>query len=653
MPPTSAHPITEAPAKVTRAPTRSRLSGFGRSLRGHWGWIVSLFLVTLGAKLWLIHRSGTPLPFLDQWDGEAISLYFPFLQHHLSLADLFQAHSEHRIVFTRLCDLALLLLNGQWDNQLQMVVNAFIHSAAIAGFGWLMARLMGRQCWPWIWLPLALALVLPFAWENTLSGFQSQFYFLLIASGVTIWGLGLNEPWSRGWRLGGYVAVAALFTVAAGFLAAVAVVGLTILDCLKQRSNWRRHLPTWGVCVVITVAGLLLKPDVARHHVLQAHSVGEFSSALGKNLAWPWVLVPQLAPFNLFPLVLLGWIYIRSGEKALPAERMILGIGIWVTLQSLAAAYARGYDGNPPGWRYMDSCSFIMIAGCLSTVLLLTRYRQRLWFPHLWHAGFAIWSLSCLAGLCWLTHHVWKISIPQSEQNHRLQLENARTFMATDDPHAFSDKPPAEIPFPYVEQLVWAMRTPDIRGILPACVREPLRVIPSEAGDASFIPNGCLLAQADPPTEHCWGSYSASGSGARGSFVSTPVPPASLPYLEIPVAGDLGEPGLSLELLELNTGRTTQVRPTQVAGEHWCNAYVRAPAGPFQIVARDTSETRWLAFKAPREMGGLSYRAMQVVAGWPYVLGVGLACLAWSLARRFTRRPEPHAGDHAVTAGVA
>jgi hypothetical protein len=637
---TPTHPSEEKPSKVIHAAAPGRLGAFGRGLQGHWGWVVSLFLVTLGAKLWLIHRSGTPLPFLDQWNGEGIAVYFPYYQHHLSLSDLFQAHNEHRIVFTRLYDLALLLLNGQWDNQLQMVVNAFIHSATIAGFGWLIARLMGRQYWPVIWLPLALALVLPFAWENTLSGFQSQFYFLLIGSGITIWGLGPSEPWSSRWWLGACAVVAALFTVAAGFLAAVAVVGLTVLDCLKHRPNWRRHLPTWGVCGVVTLAGLLLKADVAHHHELQAHSAGEFLTALANNLAWPWPILPWFAAFNVLPLVLLGWFYIRSGEKDLPAERMILGVGFWIGLQSLATAFARGAGGEPPGWRYMDSCSFIMIAGCLSTVLLLTRYRQRLWYAGFWYAGFAIWAFGCLAGLWFTGARAWRLYIPERAYMQRMALKNARAFVATADLRVLLNKSPSKLAFPEPNAMAWMLTHPALRSILPACAREPLQVTPSEAGDPSFIPNGCLLAKSDPPTERCWGSYSASGAAARGTFESAPVPLSALPYLEIPVAGGLGELGLSLELVELGNGRVTPVRPAQMAGEQWCNVYVRAPAGPFKIVARDTSETGWLAFKAPREMGRLSYWAMEMAAGWLYVLGAGLVCLVWSLAQRLTRRTE-------------
>ncbi len=117
-----------------------------------WLWVLSIFLVGLGARLGLIERFGTPLPFWDQWD-EVRVVFVPYFQGKLSLPALFSPHNEHRILFTRLYDLALLLLNGQWDNLVQMTANAFIYTAVVAGFGWQMARLIGRQFWPMIGTP--------------------------------------------------------------------------------------------------------------------------------------------------------------------------------------------------------------------------------------------------------------------------------------------------------------------------------------------------------------------------------------------------------------------------------------------------------------------------------------------------------------------
>ena len=258
----------------------------------NFAWTASLFLAGLGAKLGLICKFGQSFPYLDQWPGEAMELFEPYFSGKSVLLSLIKPHNEHFIFFTRVFDLALLLLNGQWDGLLETAFNAVLHCAGIAGFGWALASLLGKKSWPLLWLVLFLDLALPFAWENTLWGFQSQFYFLIIFSWLTLWLLGLNDAFSARWWLGAFCGLAALFTVASGFLAAAAVMAVTGLAAWKQKAGWRRHLPTWGVCVIIIAFGLGLKMSQPTDHTTEAKSLVDFAQALGKGLAWPWALSP-------------------------------------------------------------------------------------------------------------------------------------------------------------------------------------------------------------------------------------------------------------------------------------------------------------------------------------------------------------------------
>src|SRR5208337_5623112 len=66
-----------------------------------WLWMLSLFLTGLGAKMWLIHKFGAPLPFWDQWEDARV-VFVPYFEGKLSLAALFSPHNEPRIFFTRL-----------------------------------------------------------------------------------------------------------------------------------------------------------------------------------------------------------------------------------------------------------------------------------------------------------------------------------------------------------------------------------------------------------------------------------------------------------------------------------------------------------------------------------------------------------------------
>ena len=586
----------------------------------HFTWAASLFLAGLGAKLGLILSQGFSLPYQDQWPGEAVDMFIPYVAGKFSLTMLCTPHNEHWIVFTRIVDMALLSLNGQWDNFLEMACNAVIQCAGVAAFGWAMASLMGKRSWLLLWPALALDLALPFAWENTLWGYQSQFYFLFIFSWLTIWLLGLNKPWSARWWLGLPMALAALFTVASGFLAAATVMALTALVAFKQR-DWRRQVPTWGFCVAIIALGLLLKFSVVNFDADKAHSAGELLRALGKSLAWPWVMLPWYAPFNLFPLLLLGWMCLRSPEPPRPRDLLILGMGIWAGLQGLAGAYARGSGGIGPAWRYMDSLSFISISGALATLVLLTDYRPRFRNGPWLCAALACWTLVCLGGLGWLTHSACTQAIPDAWDEKAVQTKASRAWVATGDPRVFLAQPVDKRISPLAG---WLMGQPEIRSILPASVREPLQVTPAQITSNAFVRDGWRLAVADDPTETSWGSYTAQQVAARGTFESQPVKSSALPYLEIAVAGDLGAEGLSLELVELNGGRVTEIRPASPPGGEWVNVQVKAPAGEFKMVARDESDTKWFAFKEPREMGGWSYWNLRflAVSKWFVVLGV-------------------------------
>ncbi|MDB6112099.1 MAG: hypothetical protein JWR69_3849 [Pedosphaera sp.] len=606
-------------------------------------WALSLFLVGVGAKFFLIFRFGTSLPFLDQWDAEARALYLPYLNGKLSLSLLFQPHVEHRIFFTRIYDLVLFLLNGQWDGRLQMVTKAVLHCAAITGLGWLLVRLIGRNLWPWIWLPLALALALPFAWENTLAGFQSQFYFLLIFSTLTIWLLGLSEPLSVRWWLGVASAIAALFTTGSGVLASAAVFVLVVLDMVKEKRVLRRYLPVLAVCTLIGVTGILLKPHVPQTDYLKAHSSGDFLVAFARNIAWPRIRHPYLSICNLLPLLWLAAVYLHSRKKNLSAEKMILGMSAWVFLQAMAAAYSRGIGGAAPASRYMDSSSLIMMVNWLSFACLLSRHLRSSWFYKLAMVFAVVWAADCLLGLWQLNLNAWNESIPERRCDQRVWLKTARAFLATDDPHVFDRKRFSERLHPRPQPLASLLRQPQIRHLLPACVRNPLRVIPANLRDATFVPLNDANTHWDTPTGPGW--ISASGTNvAGGHFESRPLGPSSLPYLEFPVAGDFSTPGVSLGLLDLATGRTIPIRPSQSATEPWQTVSVKAPVGKFEIVAANTSQAAWFAFKEPREVGRFSEWAVRILAAWKLFLLAGLACLLLNVALLVTRRRQARLG---------
>ncbi len=595
---------------------------------------LSLFLAGLSGKLWLIGKAGSSLPQYDAWGAEG-SLHLLYQQGQLGLAELSRAHNEHRIFLSRVYSLALLLVNRQWDNQVQTVANAIVHCGTLAGLGWLLGRLMGKRAWFFIWPPLAVMLVLPFGWENTLVGFQSCFYLLLLSSLLTIWLLGFSEPVSARWWLGAAAGMAGLFTLSSGLLSVGPVVALVVLDLWRRRETLGHAWPTVGVCLLIVTLGLLLQVDVAAHHVLRAHSLPEFVIALAKNLAWPWVVMPPFAVVALLPLALLAWVCLVKRRELLAPDRLIVALIMWVLLQGAAAAYARGAGGHPPQWRYMDTSSFVLLVDCLCIGRLLTAHREFIPLARLSTAVFAVWAIGSAAGLGLLTQQVWGIVLKEHNFYSRVRLESTRAFVAKDDPAPILARPQYSAAPQDPQWLITFLRNPAIRKELPACVRPPLTVIPARTEAGAFITNGVLQVNRRSPTEPCWGSYSAGGAKARGTFESLPVARSNLPFLEIPVIGELGRPDLSLGLVELATGHVTAVKPRKMPGNQWQNVQVKAPRGEFKLIARDESEAGWFGFKQPRELGRLSFYAAELVSAWGLVLFLGLGCLLLTIALCF------------------
>ena len=106
----------------------------GGPARGRRRWLLpaAVFALVLAVQLFLVARVGTDIPFQDQWDVEGRALYPAWRDGTWHAADLFRPHNEHRILWTRLLDLALFAANGQWDPLVQLAASAVLRAAGAA-----------------------------------------------------------------------------------------------------------------------------------------------------------------------------------------------------------------------------------------------------------------------------------------------------------------------------------------------------------------------------------------------------------------------------------------------------------------------------------------------------------------------------------------
>jgi hypothetical protein len=433
-------------------------------------WLAALFLVVLGAKLWVVQLYGSPLPLWDQW-YEAELFFRPWMEGHLTWQSFFAPDNEHRIFFTRLLDLGVIWLNGRWEPLLQMTVNAFLHAIFVCGLAFCLWDFLGRKSGWLICFLLAPFFALPYAAENTIWAINSQQYFLSIFSLVTLAGLGFGKPGGRRWWLGLAAAGMGLFTMASGLLAPLAVGGLMVLRVIKKRRMERENLITLGACLAVIGLGAVLSVTMKGDQPLRAHSWLEFTSALVRNLTWPFFNAPEMVCLLPLPLAVLVALYFRPNFPESRAAEFLLVFGLWGGLQSAALAYGRANYGEVvPSSRYMDALNIFVIASLFAMVLLQQSGLRSRWLNRtgillpLVFAGVIFW------GLGWISQIVVKELLIPSRLMNLVAEERVETFMATGDAAGFLEKPTVR---PDPKLVLQVLNNPRLQTIMPAVCLPP------------------------------------------------------------------------------------------------------------------------------------------------------------------------------------
>lgn len=588
---------------------------------------LGLFGLVLGAKWAVIERYGSDLPVWDQWDAEGAMLYLPYFQHHLGWLDFFTAHNEHRIFFTKLLSLGLLLVNGQWDARLECAVNAGLHvSFALAVF--LYARRLVAARWEGpLALFIATVFALPLAWQNLLGGFHSQQYFLLWFSVAAIALLLASPRGSVRWWLGAACSLGALFSMASGLLAAAAVGLASLAVQLRDRPPLRDRWPTWLVCAAALLLGVTLQVHVSYHEPLKAHHFSEFFQTLWRSLQWP---VTGFAPFALLsfaPWLLLALRWWRRPGPSATGELVVLAAGLWVALQFAATAYARGGHGDWPATRYLDTVGFGLVVNAVALALLLPPPREG---ARLGPVAAAVWLGLVGLGLYRQTEEAFTIELPGVAFISKQREENTRAYLASGDARQLD----REIPYPSKDTLIERLSHPEIRAILPASVRPALPLTAAASSAPVFAPGAIAPDFRAFTGRTVWGSFSAAGLRNTGEWRSAPVTNLRPGYWRIETAGAFGDPRVGLDLVSATTGETVaHVMPSKSPDDDWRAAYVALPAGAFCFVAHDRSLDHWLAFSEPAELPALSYWAWRAVKhGRELAIGGGILLLATWLA---------------------
>lgn len=597
--------------------------------------LAAVALASLGAKYFLVSEHATSVPFFDAWDGEGLQVYLRLVGGDLRWSDLLAPHNEHRIAIQRLVGLCLLVVNGQWDARLQMVVNAAVHVLAggvLLGVLW---HQSGRRRLDVLAVLVLLLWALPLGWQNTLNGFQLSFYLLVLFFVLPLALLPEAVPGSVRWYLGAAVLLLAVFTLGSG-LANAAAVGLALgLGWLASPADRRDLAPGIVACLAVVMLGLAIAPPPHMSGGVQPADVWQ---RFRQWMAWPTdagLLSPFVTWAPMLALVVTG---LRHPARSTPIDRTLAALGVWVVLHGAAVSYARATLGADLAPRYFDILSLGTVANGAAGVVLLSRLGSR---PALRIAGTAAvaWSLWTLAGLAVLSQGALRDGIPALGNWYSNHATNLRRFVQTGNIAAIAGaSAPAEIPHPDASLLAGFLTHEAFRPLLPPDLQPPLSLESLPASPSAFVRGGTDPATPRDNTRPSWGSYGRLGSAAVGRFESALVSCPGTWYLGIDVAGALGSRhGTTLSLVDAGGETLSRLTTHAAAGSRWHTLFVRCPRAGFAVVAEDSAADRWFAFRYPVVHGPLSVLAAELARAWKAIM-VAAALLAW-LAVRLARAP--------------
>ena len=489
-----------------------------------------------------------------------------------------------------------------------MIVAAGFHALCAVVLGAVLARRLGPAAEDKVLAVLALLFMLPFGWENTLSGgFQSQFYFLLGLSFVTIWGLGTQRPFAPGWWLGVGTAVLAYVSMASAPLTPLAVAAATVLQWRQPGRDPRADRVTLATAILLCAAGFGLCIGVDPNASLQPHSAGAFVEKFLGLLGWPNPTA-LAAPLAYAPWAFLLVRRLRQPHRpAGAAERFLLPLGIFTLLNTAAIAFGRNQYRGLLVSRYMDVLSigaFVNFACLLQFAGEARTARGNAWL----RAAGAGWLGLLAYGLGPLTAHNFNVDLPFMRVCNAQEDANVAALVAQPDPALTRGRDAFDYQCQDARLMMRLVQDPLVRSVMPSQARRPLPLMPAATAGVVrpvFVDASGPASNAPPDG---W-QLDAPAAGQHATVFRSQTIAHSLPYLRLTARGEIGS-SVRLGLVGDRTGRTEWVWPPEHAARgDWWTVTVRAPAEPFRVeaaVLADAAGGGGVAFLHPREMGWLS-----------------------------------------------
>ena len=420
-----------------------------------------LFLILYVAKLFVISRYAGVMPFEDEWDAGAASLYGQYILGELSFADLVAAHNEHRITTSRILGLIVFELAGEWNPKVLMVVNAAIHAGFLTWFVQLLFRAAPAWGRAGFLVFSTLIFCVPVGHENTIMGMNAHFYFLVLLSIAALKVAMAGNAFSPAWFGALLLMLLGYLSMASGALTPFAAAFVHV--CQMLFSSRRRNPREIAGLVVLLAVGVVLfwtgpfRPEDR----FRADGFFEFLSAFVRVSVAPLPDFPGLFLLVQGPAIAFFVYVLGQRPKLSDVSWFIVAVSVWAAAQMASIAYARAPIASSP--RYQD----LLIVMAPINLCVLLWLLDRLGRFRLVGAISAIGYLALLLGPV-------NADAFGALKRHKSRLDNRTAhvgeFMKTGDVEAFKSRP-RWVPYPDADRVAAILSRSEIRSILPAELR--------------------------------------------------------------------------------------------------------------------------------------------------------------------------------------
>ena len=423
-------------------------------------------LAVAGAKLWIINSYASPFPFGDQWI-EARDLYQPYLGGVLNVRDWLGFHNEHRIFFSRVVAFALFMISGRWDPVVQMLFNAALHATTLGLIVFALSAGFSTVSTAALAVVATFLCAVPFAWENTLWGFQTQFYCVVLFGFVCAYLAHDAAAFSPRWLVSLLIGGLSYLVMASGALTLLAVAAVIALQLL---GGARRGVREWlGVLLQVAISFALVF-DAARRAAGQVASVAVIKD-MAVMMGWPATSAPIGADFAVIAaivvqspaIVMLARLLL---ERAPAGDRRWLYpmIAVWSTSQMAAISFGRS-GAELLGSRYLDLFAIGVLANAACLFSLAERTRRGTLAAAFWLAVIGLGAGKAAMTL--------GSDLANRSTMIAAQANNLRAYLTTGDPERLRNAQTYAVPFSTPEPIAQILGDQNVRRILPELLLGP------------------------------------------------------------------------------------------------------------------------------------------------------------------------------------